>query len=519
MVKSQLIPLLNSFRVSGFVEPGVAARSPYPQGSPELSLARSAARRQPSSSSQLFSQSLNRRAASRQKRIPLLRPRQQIRGSLSESDRYVRKFRSVFDEYELRGARVGQRIEITLQSGAFDAYLRLVDARSKRTLLYGEDTPETTNARIVFTVKAGVRYVVQASASPDLLVGDFFGNYILRSRPFPSASSGFNFFYGYGLVDAAAAVAAALPQPQPPFPDVNAAAAPDYDANLSAGADLIKAPEVWAQGFTGQGVIVAVVDTGVDYTDPRLSSRIWTNSNEIAGNGIDDDSNGFVDDIRGWNFMSNTNDPMSSDGHGTAVAGVIAANRVGVATDAQIMPIRVLGNRDESSAVANPIAEGIRYAVNNGARVINLSLGGYDFDPTPAIEVALFEARQKQVTVVISAGNERQELGTVEPSSPAIAALDKLAIAAGAIDLQQRLAKFSNPAGRVPLSYVVAPGERVYTIASGGEYEPMSGTSFSAPFVSGVVALMLSANPNLTPAEIEAILIATAARQGITLTP
>jgi len=458
------------------------------------------------------SQSAQQRTASRSKAYPL-RPRQRLQGTLSKSDPFVRKLSSYVDEYTLRGAAVGQQIEISLQSGQFDAYLRLVDAQSRRVLLYGEDTPNSTNARLVFTVKAGVRYLVQVSASPQPLVGDFTGNYTLRSRSFPTRSDGFNFFYGYGLVDASAAVAKAIAQPS--FPDVPF---PDSrELALNGGTDLIKAPEAWAQGFTGKGVVVAVIDTGVDYNDPALSNHLWVNRGEIPGNGIDDDHNGFVDDVHGWNFLENNNDPMSLDGHGTAVAGVIASDRTGAAYDAQIMPVRVLGGVNEGSSVASPISEGIRYAVHNGSKVINLSLGGYAYDRD--IEAALLYARQQQVTVVISAGNEREDLGTVQPSEPAFEAFSDLAIAAGAIDLNQRFTKFSNPAGARKLAYVVAPGAGVYTISSRGQYGTLAGTSFSAPFVSSVVALMLSANPTLTPAQIEDILTSTATTQGLTLTP
>lgn len=107
---------------------------------------------------------------------------------------------------------------------------------------------------------------------------------------------------------------------------------------------MIKAPEVWAQGYTGQGIIVAVLDTGVDRNHSDLSSNIWQNDDEIADNGVDDDLNGFVDDVYGWNFASNTNNTLDARNHGTHVAGTIAGvnNNLGVtgiAYNAKIMPL------------------------------------------------------------------------------------------------------------------------------------------------------------------------------------
>ena len=152
----------------------------------------------------------------------------------------------------------------------------------------------------------------------------------------------FNTNYGYGLVNANAAVSRTLNRSSL-FPDV-----PNLGGN-NWGRDLINAPEVWNQNITGNGIVVAVVDTGVDYNHPDLDSNIWRNAGEIPGNGIDDDRNGFIDDIRGWDFVSNDNNPMDLDfdGHGTHVAGAIAAERndfgiTGVAYNAKIMPVRVL---------------------------------------------------------------------------------------------------------------------------------------------------------------------------------
>ena len=112
-----------------------------------------------------------------------------------------------------------------------------------------------------------------------------------------------------------------------PFPDV-----PYYGGASDWNLNAINAPEVWARGYTGSGVVVAVIDSGVDYRHPELANNMWVNSGEIAGNGRDDDGNGYVDDYRGWDFADNDNNPLDIHGHGTHVAGIIAAAKDGAGT-------------------------------------------------------------------------------------------------------------------------------------------------------------------------------------------
>ena len=450
-----------------------------------------------------------------------LRSRQRIQGELKQGDRFNGWLASWTDEYALRSVQPGQQIEINLKSNVFDAYLELLDAKSKRVLLRGEDIDVlNSDARLVFTAKPGVRYQLRVSVSPEpARASKDKGKYVLQSRTIPPTGSNFNFFYGYGLANAANAVAQAIGQP--PFSDV----APTGNANW--GVDAIKAPAVWEQGYTGQDVVVAVIDTGVDYTHPELQGNLWTNSKEIAGNGLDDDGNGFVDDVNGWDFVSGDNDPQDQDGHGTLSAGIIAASGMtgsakGVAYRAKIMPIRVLSD-NEFSKDSTAVADGIRYAVQNGAKVINLSLSsspaGTLFKPLPENEAALQYAQQAGVTVIMAAGTDREDYGTMRPIEPAYSATRGFGIAVGAVDRSLQVADFSNPAGNKLLNYVVAPGVDIFsTNKLGGYLGANDGTSFSAPFVSGIAALMLSANPNLTPAQIEGILNATAT-QNISLYP
>jgi subtilisin len=308
----------------------------------------------------------------------------------------------------------------------------------------------------------------------------------------------FNSTSGYGLINAAAAVARAAGKNT--FADV-----PSLGGN-NWGADLVKAPAAWAQGYTGRGVIVAVLDTGVDYTHPDLQNNIWRNSAEIPGNGIDDDGNGFIDDTQGWNFADNSNNVRDANGHGTHVAGTIAGGNngfgvTGIAYDAQIMPVKVLN--DDGVGSSNSVANGIYYAVNNGARVINLSLGG-NF-PNSTIENAIQYASSQGAVVVMAAGNN----GFPFTSFPASYA-SNWGLAVGAVDRNNDMANFSNRAGRNAFPYVTAPGVGIYSTMPGNEYASYSGTSMATPHVAGVVALMLSANPNLTDAEIRQIIIETA---------
>ncbi|MEG3990413.1 S8 family serine peptidase [Microcoleus sp. S28C3] len=337
----------------------------------------------------------------------------------------------------------------------------------------------------------------------------------------PSNLQGFDSRFGFGLVNAAAAVAKA--QGTATFPDV-----PDLGGD-EWGRDLIKAPEVWAQGFTGDGIVVAVIDSGVDYNHPDLTGNIWSNAGEsgvdVAGrnkasNGVDDDNNGFVDDFRGWDFVNSDNDPMDDNSHGTHISGLVAAKKDGVgitgtAPTAKIMPVKILDEegvgkiRDEINA--------INYAVANGAKIINVSLGGLQLNEEELDAIRVAEA---QGAIVISAaGNDARP----EVDYPARFA-NEVGIAVGAVSRNGLFADYSNRAGAQAINYFVAPGGDGGTADSGDVYStvPLSepgipyqyfaGTSMAVPQVAGVIALMLQANPNLSPAEIKRILAETANR-------
>ena len=264
-------------------------------------------------------------------------------------------------------------------------------------------------------------------------------------------------------------------------------------ANLGGnlwGVDNVDAPEVWSDsstfpGVTGEGVTIAVIDTGVDLDHPEFNGRIT-------------DGYDFVD-----------NDVIADDGHGhgTHVAGTIAGNNndqigiSGVAPDAQIMPIRVLDNRGNGS-IANVI-EGIIWATDNGADVLNLSLGGGGYSQAMADAIAY--ASSNNAVVVMAAGNS----GGLSPDYPAVHAINH-GIAVGALDQNRNMASFSNRAGNETLDYLTAPGVNIYSSVPNGSYSKMSGTSMATPHVAGIAALLKSHDSYLTANEIEDLLIGTA---------
>ena len=265
-------------------------------------------------------------------------------------------------------------------------------------------------------------------------------------------------------------------------------------------------PEVWAQGFTGAGVTVAVIDSGVDFTHPDLIDNIFANEGEIQGDGIDNDGNGYIDDYFGWDFVNNDANPFDGNGHGTHVAGTIAAGHngfgtTGLAIDAEILPIRVLG--DDGSGSSRDVADGITYAVDNGADIINLSLGG---GYSPSILAALQYAADNDVFVVAAAGNEAQNTASFPARHSAT--LDNV-ISVGASTSSGNRASFSNQPGSGVIQ-VDAPGANIVSTVPGGGYSSFSGTSMAAPHVAALAALTLSADPTLSAETLRNVIVAGA---------
>lgn len=265
------------------------------------------------------------------------------------------------------------------------------------------------------------------------------------------------------------------------------------------GLPKISAPQAW-DVQTGNNVVVAVIDTGVDYNHPDLAANIWTNTREIAGNRVDDDGNGFIDDVRGWDFVQNDADPMDLNDHGTHVAGVVAGvgnNAVGISGvnwKAKIMPVRFM-DATGAGSTANAI-RALNYAVANGARISNSSWGGPQF--SQALFDAIQAANSRGHVFVAAAGNSTANNDTA-PEYPSSYNLPNI-ISVAATDRNDAIATFSN-FGRVSVD-VAAPGVAIYSTVRNGAYRNLSGTSMAAPFVTGLGTLLLAQNSNLTVGEI-----------------
>ena len=294
----------------------------------------------------------------------------------------------------------------------------------------------------------------------------------------------------------------------------------------------IMAPEAWSYRTNASEIVVAVIDGGIQTDHPDLEENIWINSDEIFGNGIDDDGNGYVDDLVGWNLV--TNSPyVIPDDHGTHVAGTIGAKGnnsrgvTGVAWDVQLMSLDVFGGYDGASD--SDIIEAIYYAVDNGAHVINMSLGyTHEYstidqwrivDPNgyASYYEALKYAVDNDCTVVIAAGNEDLDT-SIHLSIPAAfsSVLDGV-ISTAAVTNSGDLSLYTNYGSSVTIA---APGGNGDGVAGRGilstvtnsRYDDISGTSMASPVVAGAAALIKAENNNFTPADIEEILTESAVK-------
>ncbi len=274
----------------------------------------------------------------------------------------------------------------------------------------------------------------------------------------------------------------------------------------------VHADQAWSIS-RGTGVTVAVIDTGIDFNHPDLGGNIWFNQTELYGHpGIDDDGNGFVDDIRGWDFYNKDNNPTDDHGHGTHVAGIIGAaadNGVGIAgiaPESKIMSLKVLNA--SGSGYIQDVVSAIRYAADKGAKVINMSLGIMKNFLSRTLQNMLNSAVQYAVgkgsVVVAAAGNDGSNIKNTYP-----AALSNV-IAVGAIEpVTDKRAYFSNFGSQLDF---VAPGVDVLSLRAGNTsfglnstnsaYSRASGTSMASPVVAGVVALLRAWNPLLTLSDI-----------------
>ena len=273
-----------------------------------------------------------------------------------------------------------------------------------------------------------------------------------------------------------------------------------------SGAD-VGATLAW-DAVTGSGAIVAVVDTGVSYKHPDLAGNAWTNAAD-APNGLDDDGDGFDDDVYGADFIENDSNPDDDGGHGTHVAGIIGAQGnngigiTGVNWDVNVMALKFLDENGEGNTA--DAANAIDYAVAHGARVINASWGGPSF--SMALYGSIKRAGERGALVVAAAGNEGVN-ADVKPDYPAAFDLPNV-VSVAATDRSDRLLDFSNYGSKsVDLA---APGDDVFstvpTVADPSGYASFSGTSMAAPFVSGAAALYLARFPQASADQVKAALM------------
>lgn len=289
------------------------------------------------------------------------------------------------------------------------------------------------------------------------------------------------------------------------------------------GLKRIQAEQAWDVA-DGTGVVVAVIDTGVVSNHPDLAPNVAINDGEIPGNGLDDDGNGFVDDVAGWNFVQNNNTPHDDNGHGTHVAGTIAAvannqhGIAGVAHNARIMPLRALGTHGQGNTIG--LANALAYAIANGANVINNSWGGLGSSAT--FDALIATARELGIVVISAVGNNNRDACGYTPANVE----DGITVAA--TTPTDGKADYSNFGVQID---VAAPGGSGTSTSAGDvlstfpsgvmhpaallggdghSYVPLAGTSMAAPHVSGIAALILAQHPEWSPEQVRQALRMTA---------
>lgn len=270
---------------------------------------------------------------------------------------------------------------------------------------------------------------------------------------------------------------------------------------------VVHSEAAWDISRGSSSVVVAILDSGIDYNHPDLAGNIWTNPDEIPGNGIDDDNDGYIDDVHGWNFVSDNNRPVADDKsfHGTHVAGTVGAvgnNGIGISGHAQEVKLMALKFLDDSSTgfTSNAI-KGIDYAIKKKVKIINNSWGSSS--KSQALSEAIDRARAAGILFVVAAGNngsDNDKTGFYPANYP-----QDNVISVAASTISDQLASFSNYGiDKVDLA---APGVNIYSTKNGGSYQSLSGTSMATPLVSGVLATMVAARPDLSYAQIKGALL------------
>ena len=269
-----------------------------------------------------------------------------------------------------------------------------------------------------------------------------------------------------------------------------------------------ESPEAWRLSRGSRNIVVAVIDTGCDIHHPDLQDNLWTNPGESgrdpwgrdkSANGLDDDGNGFIDDVHGWNFVSNNSDITDHHGHGTHIAGIIGATGKvklsGVSPNVSLMPLKYFDPEARSVNPLNSTIKAIHYAIKMHVDIINYSGGGTS--PSQQEYEALNLARKSGILVVAAAGNE-QSNSDIKSYYPADYTLSNI-LSVTAHDPERRVLSSSNWGERTV--HIAAPGENILSTLPGGGYGEMTGTSQATAFATGAAALLMANRPDLNSPE------------------
>ncbi|KAF4671063.1 Suppressor of the cold-sensitive snRNP bioproteinsis mutant brr1-1 [Perkinsus chesapeaki] len=272
---------------------------------------------------------------------------------------------------------------------------------------------------------------------------------------------------------------------------------------------LINTPQAWDMTTGDDSLVVALIDSGIDYTHPDLANNIWVNPGEIPGDGIDNDGNGYIDDVNGWDFHGDTANPMDQYGHGTHVGGILAAQGnngrgvTGVSWKVSIAPLRFLN--EKGKGYLSSALEAIDYAISMN---IKLSVNSWSCTgcSVPTLETAVRRAGDAGHLFVASSGNKQND-NDVTPTIPCGFNLDNI-ICVAATDSKDIMLSNSNY-GATTVD-IAAPGGSIYSTKPSNTYAYMSGTSMATPMVAGAAALMLAVRPQATAAQIKASILSSA---------
>ncbi len=274
------------------------------------------------------------------------------------------------------------------------------------------------------------------------------------------------------------------------------------------GIENTNAASLWNKNILGQDVLVAIVDSGIDINHSQLIGRLAYNDAELNGQkNVDDDNNGFVDDVLSWNFATRNNDVRDTVGHGTHVAGIIAADHTtndllpkGVAPKAKILPITFI-DKSGGGSISAAIAA-IDYAKTRGAKVINASWGGGVCSNT--LKQKIESLSSQGILFVAAAGNDGTNIDQFYEYPASLNLSNQITV--GANTFANQIADFSNFGSRV---HLLAPGQDILSTYPGNETRLMSGTSMATPFVTGAVALLISAFPNASFEKIKSAIMSS----------